>query len=60
MAIPAMNSDLPHELVDYLIRMDRFISTEIEPLQHSNDNDRFFDHRREHARTNWEAGGLPL
>ncbi|HEX7200140.1 MAG TPA: acyl-CoA dehydrogenase family protein, partial [Dongiaceae bacterium] len=31
----------------------------IKPLEEKDDNVRFFDHRREHARTNWDAGGLP-
>lgn len=29
------------------------------PVQMSNDNNRFFDHRREWARTDFENGGLP-
>ena len=29
------------------------------PLQAQDDNDRFFDHRREDARTDWDRGGLP-
>jgi acyl-CoA dehydrogenase len=29
------------------------------PLQNQDDNDRFFDHRREWARTDFEHGGLP-
>ena len=29
------------------------------PLQQQDDNDRFFDHRREWARTDFEHGGLP-
>ena len=28
-------------------------------MQAENDNERFFDHRREDARTDWERGGLP-
>ncbi|PMY00648.1 acyl-CoA dehydrogenase family protein, partial [Pseudomonas sp. MPR-R5A] len=32
---------------------------EITPLQHQDDNNRFFDHRREYARTDWDNGGLP-
>ncbi|KAM3423234.1 hypothetical protein BST61_g682 [Cercospora zeina] len=46
-------------LVDYLARIDDFIEREIKPLQEQNDNNRFFDHRREHARTDWDNGGLP-
>lgn len=54
-----MNFDLPLALVDYLARLDEFIEREIKPLQDRDDNQRFFDHRREHARTDWDRGGLP-
>jgi acyl-CoA dehydrogenase len=54
-----MDFDLPADLVDYLAKIDAFIASDIEPLQRSNDNDRFFDHRREWARTDWDRGGLP-
>ncbi len=55
----ALDFNLPPELVRYLAELDRFIAAEIAPLEQSNDNIRFFDHRREHARTDWDAGGLP-
>ena len=54
-----MNFDLPPDLVEYLGTLDTFIDREIKPLQARDDNERFFDHRREHARTDWDAGGLP-
>ena len=54
-----MNFDLPPELVSYLAELDAFIEEEIEPLQAQDDNQRFFDHRREWARTDFEHGGLP-
>ena len=54
-----MDFSLPPELVDYLARLDAFIEAEIKPLQAQDDNERFFDHRREWARTDFEAGGLP-
>lgn len=54
-----MDFFLPPELEQYLASLDNFIEREIIPLQNSNDNNRFFDHRREHARTDWDAGGLP-
>jgi acyl-CoA dehydrogenase len=50
---------LPTDLVDYLAELDEFIEREILPLQMEDDNNRFFDHRREDARTDWERGGLP-
>ncbi|TVY92363.1 2-methylacyl-CoA dehydrogenase, mitochondrial [Lachnellula willkommii] len=50
---------LPPDLIQYLSKLDNFIATKIAPLQASNDNERFFDHRREHARTDWENQGLP-
>jgi len=50
---------LPQGLVDYLAELDSFIETVIRPLEEREDNIRFFDHRREHARTDWDKGGLP-
>ena len=54
-----MSFSLPPDLFSYLKEIDTFIATEIAPLQASNDNERFFDHRREHARTDWDNQGLP-
>jgi len=51
--------DIPAELVDYLAELDAFIDREIRPLEQADDNIRFFDHRREYARTDWDRGGLP-
>jgi acyl-CoA dehydrogenase len=51
--------DLPQDLADYLDELDAFIDKEIRPLEEENDNIRFFDHRREDARTDWDRGGLP-
>ncbi|MBL4681468.1 MAG: acyl-CoA dehydrogenase family protein [Pseudomonadales bacterium] len=54
-----MNFDIPQKLQDYLVTLDAFIEAEIKPLEQENDNIRFFDHRREDARTDWDRGGLP-
>ena len=54
-----MDFNLPAELVDYLARLDAFIDAKIKPLQAQDDNERFFDHRREWARTDFDNGGLP-
>ncbi|BDU02048.1 acyl-CoA dehydrogenase family protein [Nocardia sputorum] len=54
-----MDFELPAELVDYLAELDAFIDREITPLEQIDDNIRFFDHRREDARTDWDRGGLP-
>ncbi|MCB1749102.1 MAG: acyl-CoA dehydrogenase family protein [Gammaproteobacteria bacterium] len=54
-----MNFDLPAELSAYLEELDDFIEREIKPLEQQDDNIRFFDHRREHARTDWDNGGRP-
>ena len=54
-----MDFNLPPELLAYLAELDAFIAREIDPLQAADDNQRFFDHRREWARTDFEAGGLP-
>jgi acyl-CoA dehydrogenase len=54
-----MNFDLPSEITDLVTRLDTFIEAEIVPLQAEDDNERFFDHRREYARTDFDNGGLP-
>ena len=54
-----MDFSLPPDLVAYLARLDAFIEDKILPLQHRDDNIRFFDHRREWARTDFDKGGLP-
>lgn len=54
-----MDFELPQALADYLVELDDFIEREIKPLEQQDDNIRFFDHRREDARTDWERGGLP-
>ncbi|RCW41007.1 alkylation response protein AidB-like acyl-CoA dehydrogenase [Halopolyspora algeriensis] len=54
-----MDFELPAELVQRLADLDAFIDAEIRPLQQQDDNERFFDHRREFARTDFEAGGTP-
>jgi acyl-CoA dehydrogenase len=51
--------DIPKDLEVFLGQIDDFIEREIQPLEQENDNIRFFDHRREDARTDWERGGLP-
>ncbi|MDH4147267.1 MAG: acyl-CoA dehydrogenase family protein [Acidimicrobiia bacterium] len=54
-----MDFETPPEIVELLARIDQFIEDEIKPLENQDDNIRFFDHRREHARTNWDEGGVP-
>jgi acyl-CoA dehydrogenase len=54
-----LDFSLPAHLDAYLAELDAFIEAEIKPLEQTDDNMRFFDHRREYARTDWEAGGLP-
>ncbi len=54
-----MDFDIPREIADYLNELDAFIEAEIRPLEQQDDNIRFFDHRREWARTDFENGGLP-
>lgn len=46
-------------LPELLKRLDAFIADVLQPLQEQGDNRRFFDHRREYARTDWERDGLP-
>ena len=54
-----MDFKIPKELQDYLDELDQFIENVIMPIQNRDDNIRFFDHRREHARTDWDNNGLP-
>ncbi|MFD6103148.1 acyl-CoA dehydrogenase family protein [Nocardia salmonicida] len=54
-----MDFELPEDLAGYLTELDAFIEAEIVPLEQQADNIRFFDHRREDARTDWDRGGLP-
>jgi acyl-CoA dehydrogenase len=54
-----MDPRIPQDITDYLAELDRFIEREIKPLEGQDDNIRFFDHRREWARTDFEQGGLP-
>ncbi len=54
-----MDFALPQGLIDYLAELDDFITAEIKPLEQQDDNIRFFDHRREYARTDFENQGLP-
>ncbi len=54
-----MSFEVPEEIETYLSQLDRFIDQEIKPMEEEGDNIRFFDHRREHARTDWDRGGLP-
>ena len=50
---------IPADLAAYLGELDEFIEREIRPLEQQDDNIRFFDYRREDARTDWDRGGLP-
>ncbi|MGB5725540.1 MAG: acyl-CoA dehydrogenase family protein, partial [Parasphingorhabdus sp.] len=51
--------EIPQEIEDYLDVLDDFIEREIKPIERRDDNIRFFDNRREDARTNWDNQGLP-
>ena len=54
-----MDFAVPADLQAYLDELDAFIEAEIRPLERADDNIRFFDHRREHSRTDWDNQGLP-
>ncbi|MBI5615746.1 MAG: acyl-CoA dehydrogenase family protein [Gammaproteobacteria bacterium] len=54
-----MDFDIPEDIRQLLGQLDAFIETTIKPLERENGNARFFDHRREHARTDWDRDGLP-
>ncbi|GJO17573.1 acyl-CoA dehydrogenase family protein [Mycobacterium marinum] len=52
-----MEFTLPEHLQSLLAQMDEFIEAEIKPLEH--EHIQYFDHRREHARTDWDNDGVP-
>ena len=54
-----MDFALPDEFQETLDALDEFIEREIKPLEQRDDNMRFFDERREFARTDVENGGVP-
>src|SRR5262249_14676991 len=54
-----MDFEVPDSIAKTLAEIDDFIDREIRPLEQADDNIRFFDHRREHARTDWDGGGVP-
>ena len=54
-----MDFEIPGDVKAYLDILDDFIRDEIRPLEQKDDNIRFFDHRREYARTDFENDGLP-
>ena len=54
-----MDFEIPQDIKDILLEIDDFIEDQIKPLQAEDDNERFFDHRREFARTDFENGGTP-
>ncbi len=52
-----MDFALPEHLPGLLAEMDAFIEAEIKPLEREHIH--YFDQRREHARTDWDNGGIP-
>ena len=54
-----MDFEIPQHIQATLDALDAFIEAEIKPLEAQDDNIRFFDHRREWARTDFEGGGIP-
>ena len=54
-----MDFDIPGDIADFIAEVDAFIENSIKPLEQADDNIRFFDYRREDARTDWDRGGLP-
>ena len=54
-----MDFTIPTEIQALLGDLDQFIDDEIKPLERAGDNIRFFDHRREHARTDFDRDGWP-
>jgi len=54
-----MDFNIPADMQAYLDELDAFIAAEIKPMEERDDNIRFFDHRREWARTDFDNAGLP-
>ena len=54
-----MDFAIPGEIQATLDALDAFIEAEIKPLENQDDNIRFFDHRREWARTDFDNDGVP-
>ncbi|GAA4385625.1 acyl-CoA dehydrogenase family protein [Brevibacterium pityocampae] len=54
-----MDYRLPDHLTTLMGELDTFIETTLRQLEQTDDNIRFFDHRREWARTDWDRGGIP-
>ena len=54
-----MDFTIPVDIQATLDAIDAFIDQQIKPLEVADDNVRFFDHRREWARTDWDNGGVP-
>ena len=54
-----MDFEIPAAIQTTLDELDAFIEAEIRPLEQQDDNIRFFDHRREWARTDFDNGGVP-
>ena len=54
-----MDFAIPESTQQLLDDLDEFIVDVIEPMEREDDNVRFFDHRREDSRTDWDRDGLP-
>ena len=54
-----MDFAIPTDIQNLLDDLDQFIDDVIKPIEQEDDNVRFFDHRREDSRTDWERDGLP-
>ncbi len=52
-----MDLEIPTDIRAKLAELDTFIENEIRPLER--ENIQYFDHRREHARTDWDHDGRP-
>jgi acyl-CoA dehydrogenase len=54
-----MDFEIPAETRQRIADLDRFIESEVRPLEEVDDNIRFFDHRREASRTLFDHDGIP-
>jgi acyl-CoA dehydrogenase len=52
-----LDFDIPQDIQAKLREIDAFVERELKPLEQA--HPQFFDHRREHARTDWDHDGIP-
>ncbi|QBX55924.1 acyl-CoA dehydrogenase family protein [Nocardioides seonyuensis] len=52
-----MDWSIPKDITEFIVKIDDFIAAELKPIEE--ENQEFFDHRREFSRTDLERDGFP-